>query len=115
MKKDPLIFIEHILECISHIESFMKNISEVSFVKNIEKQSAVIRQIEVIGEAVRNLPLDFKRKYFEISWKEIIGMRDKLMHHYFGINLKIVLKTVLEDLPVLKKQLQKIKEDLEDK
>jgi uncharacterized protein with HEPN domain len=109
MKKDPLIFIEHVLESIENIESFMRNISKNDFLRNIEKQSAVIRQIEIIGEAIRNLPFEFKEKYPAIAWKEIAGMRDKLVHHYFGIDLNTIWNTVKEDIPLLKEELTKIK------
>ncbi len=109
MKKDPFVFIKHILESIGHIESFVKGISKRDFLKNVEKQSAVIRQIEIIGEAAKNLPSNFKRKEQQIPWKEIAGMRDKLIHHYFGVNLNSVWKVVKEDLPILKKEIIKIK------
>lgn len=112
MIKDSLVFIEHIIESIKNIESFMKKISKEAFFKNKEKQSAVIRQIEVVGEAVKNLPKDFRNKYYNIPWNDIAGMRDKLMHHYFGVNLETVWKTVKEDVPNLKSKILKIKRDL---
>ncbi len=108
--KDPIIFIKHILESIENIESFVKNVEEKEFLKNKEKQSAVIRQIEVIGEAVKNLSASFRNKYPEVHWIKIAGMRDKLMHHYFGVDLKIVWKSVKEDIPRLKKEIQIILE-----
>ena len=111
--KDPLVFVIHIIESIKNIESFMDKISKNNFFKNKEKQSAVIRQIEVVGEAAKNLPAEFRIKYKNIPWKDIVGMRDKLMHHYFGINLKIVWKTVKEDIPNLKDKILEIKKILE--
>ena len=78
MKKESLIFIEHILESISDIESFVKGITKKSFLKNKEKQNAVIRSIEIIGEAVKNLPNSFKNEHPEIPWIKIAGMRDKI-------------------------------------
>ena len=98
MKKDPIIFIEHIIDSIKNIEQFMKNVKKEDFFKNKEKQSAVVRQIEIIGEAVKNLPEDFRNKHKDVPWKDIAGMRDKLMHHYFGVNLEIVWKTTKEDI-----------------
>lgn len=112
MNKDPIIFIEHIIDSIKNIEYFMKKVSKESFFENKEKQSAVIRQIEIIGEAVKNLPSEFKDNNPNIPWKDIVGMRDKLMHHYFGVDLKIVWKTVKEDIPKLKKQIQNIMKEL---
>ncbi len=108
MKKDSLIFVEHILDSIKNIEDFIKKVSKESFFKNKEKQSAIIRQIEIIGEAVKNLPLEFKEKYPDIPWKDIAGMRDKLMHHYFGVDIEKVWATLKEDIPELKKQIKEI-------
>ncbi len=102
MKKNPIIFIEHILDNLKNIESFTKGLSKNELTKNKLKQYAIIRAIEVIGEAVKNLPSDFRNKYPNIPWIKIAGMRDKLMHHYFGINLETVWKVVIEDLPDLK-------------
>ena len=111
MKKDPLIFIEHILESIKNIEDFMQGVSKSYFLNNKEKQSAVIREIEIIGEAAKNIPASFRRKNANIPWKDIAGMRDKLMHHYFGVNLETVWKTIHEDIPYLKKEIYVIKKD----
>jgi len=110
MKKDETVFIAHILESIENIETFMENVSKESFFDNKEKQSAIIRQIEIIGEAVKNLPSNFTTKHSNIPWKNIAGMRDKLLHHYFGVDIEKVWKVVKEDIPELKKQIKKIKE-----
>jgi uncharacterized protein with HEPN domain len=112
--KESIIFIEHIIECIENIELFTKGVSKEDFLKNKEKQSAIIRQIEIIGEAVKNISESFKSNYSNILWKDIAGMRDKLMHHYFGIDLEIVWKTIKEDIPLLKSQILNIKRDLEN-
>jgi len=96
---------EHILESIKNIESFMEKVSKESFFKDKEKQSAIIRQIEIIGEAVKNLPLEFKEKYPKIPWKDIAGMRDKLLHHYFGVDLEKVWVTLEGDIPKLKEEI----------
>jgi len=114
MIKDPLIFVRHILECIERIEKFMGGVSKTSFLKNEEKQSAVMRQIEIVGEAVKNIPQSFKKNYPEIPWKDIAGMRDKLMHHYFGVNLETVWKVMREDIPNLKQKLLKINKELKE-
>lgn len=113
MKKELKIFIEHILGSIVDIESFTNKVSKEEFIKNKEKQNAVVRSIEIIGEAVKNLPVEFRNKYANIPWSKIAGMRDKLMHHYFGVNLNTVWKVIKEDLPNLKEKILKIKEDLE--
>lgn len=109
-KKDALIFIEHILGSINKIENFMKDVSESDFRDNEEKQSAVIKQIEIIGEATKNLPESFREKYSDVHWSDIVKTRDKFTHHYFGIDLDIVWDIVKINLPELKKQMQEILE-----
>ena len=106
MKKEPLIFIEHIKDAIEKIEMFMKGISKENFHKNIQLQDALVRRIEIIGEAVKNLPKNFKDDHLDIPWIKIAGMRDKLTHNYFGVDLEIVWKTVNKDIPILKKYIQ---------
>ena len=110
MKKDSLIFLEHILENIKSINSFLSNSSKSKFLEDELLQSAVIRKIEIIGEAVKNLPIDFIRKYTNVSWRGIAGMRDKLIHHYFGVDLDTIWDTVKKDIPILKKQVEDILE-----
>lgn len=106
--KDALIFIQHIIENITDIESFSKGITQEEFFKDALRQNAIIRSIEVIGEAAKNLPSAFKKKHPAIPWKDITGMRDKLIHNYFGVDLKTVWKVVKEDLPKLKSQINGI-------
>jgi len=90
----------------------MKNVSEEGLFKNKEKQNAVIRSLEIIGEAVKNIPEKFKQKYPEIPWREIAGTRDKIVHHYFGIRLKVVWDIIQNDLSDLKKKIRRIKKDI---
>ncbi|HDL02354.1 MAG TPA: DUF86 domain-containing protein [Candidatus Pacearchaeota archaeon] len=108
MKKSPLIFIEHILENIEKIEQFSKGISKKDLLEDSEKQYAIIRAIEVIGEAIKNLPLSLTKKYSDIPWKEIVGTRDKLIHNYFGVDLDEIWKIIKEDIPDLKKNIKEI-------
>ena len=105
MKKEPLIFIEHILESIERIESYTKDLSKEKLKKNVKIQDAIIRRIEIIGEATKNLPIDFRNKYTAVEWSDIIRTRDKITHHYFGIDLDIVWDIVKKDLPDLKKKI----------
>ena len=106
--ENALIFIRHVLENIEEIEKFSKDISKKELFADKQKQYAIIRAIEIIGEAVKNLPKKFIRKYPEVEWKEIVGTRDKLIHHYFGVDLEMIWKIIKYDIPKLKKQIEKI-------
>ena len=108
MKRDLNLFIHDILERLEKIENFMRGIPKKDFLKNEEKQSAVIREIEVVGEAVKNLPESFRKKFPEISWNKIAGMRDIVIHSYFKVDLDAVWNVVQEDLPDLKNKIEKI-------
>ena len=88
--------------------SFISGLNYSSFIKNEKSIFAVIRAIEVIGEASKKVPKSIKEQYFKIPWREIAGMRDKLIHEYFGINRKVVWNTVKHDIPVLKEQIEVI-------
>ncbi len=72
-------------------------------------QDAVVRNIEIIGEATKNISMEFRKKYSDIPWKEIAGMRDKLIHHYMGVDFDVIWTTVKQDIPSLEKELKKIK------
>lgn len=112
MKKDPLIFIGHILECINLIEEYTKGKSKEEFLEDNQLQDSVIRRIEIIGEAVKNIPDEVKDKYKEIEWKKIAGMRDVVIHDYLGVDMEMTWKVVEADIPDLKKKILKVKEDL---
>lgn len=108
MEKNPKIFLAHILESIEGIEKHVKGISESDFKENLTVQDAVVRRIEIIGEAVKNLPSSFLEGNQEIPWKDIAGMRDKVIHEYFGVDFDIVWKVIKKDMPRLKEQIQKL-------
>lgn len=108
MRKDPQVFLKHILESIEWIEKETENISKDKFIQNVPTQDIVIRRLEIIGEAVKNLPADFKEKYPDTPWQRIAGLRDKLIHGYFGIELALVWEIVQKDLPLFKKQIEKM-------
>ena len=108
MKKDPDIFLRHILESIEWVEEYLKDVEEREFFASERAQQiqdSVIRRLEIIGEAVRNLPEDFRKEHREIPWDEIAGMRDILIHEYFGVDVQLVWDTATSDLPKLKEQI----------
>lgn len=111
MIKDATIFLEDILENIDLIETFTKGKNKETFRTDIKTQYSVIRAIEIIGEATKNLPRDLTDKHPNIPWKDIAGMRDKLIHAYFGIDYIRVWNVVKDDLPDLKKNIKTIIDD----
>jgi len=108
MKKDNLAFVKHIRDSIDKISLYTQNISQDTFINNTMIQDAVLRQIEVIGEASRNISEDFMEKYQDVPWKRMIGMRNKVIHDYFGVNLSIVWSAVKNEIPPLKSFIDKI-------
>lgn len=108
MQKDPIIFFEHIKESIGWIETEVKGLTYKKFLANVPIQDAVIRRFEIIGEAVKNLPAGIKIKYPETPWQKISGLRDKLIHGYFGVDLELVWSIIKKDLPQLKIQIEKM-------
>ncbi|MEM3061811.1 MAG: DUF86 domain-containing protein [Candidatus Bathyarchaeia archaeon] len=109
MKKDEAC-LKHILDAISKVEKFTEGVTKEGFFENVEKQYAVLRALEIIGEATKNLSRELKAKHRQVPWKDIAGMRDKLIHEYFGVNLELVWGTLKDKLPELKKQIYMILE-----
>ncbi len=109
MHKNDIAYIDHIINCIKKIRKFVKGIDKKEFAKNELIQDAIIRNFEVIGEASKKISPDFKKTYYNIPWKEISGMRDKLIHDYLGVDINVIWKTIEHDLPILQKELKKIK------
>jgi len=101
--KDNLIYLQHIRDSIRKIERYLKGVSYEFFAKNDMVLSAVIRELEVIGEAANNINENFRIRHPEIPWDKMIGMRNRLIHEYFGVNKKIVWETCKTDLKDLKK------------
>lgn len=106
--KDDIAYIDHILLCISKIQEYTKDLQQTDFNKNEMLQDAVIRNIEIIGEATKKISSDLKSQYGEIPWKEMSGMRDKLIHDYLGVDIDVVWRTVQEDIPLIKSLIQSI-------
>ena len=108
MKKADAVYLKHIRDAISRIEEYTKAVGYDNFVKNNLIQDGVIRHLEIIGEATKRLSTEFKNKYPHIPWKDVAGMRDKLIHDYLGVDIDAVWDTVKKDIPALKKEVKKI-------
>ena len=108
MKRDETVYLRHILDAIDSIEEYTRSMSENEFFSNSMAHDAVVRQLEVIGEASNNISDDFQDRHPKIPWGKMIGIRNKIIHEYFNINYAIVWDTIQDDLPMLKKLIKKI-------
>lgn len=113
-QKDPTVFISHILDCIEKVEEYLKGRSKEDFLNCSQLQDAVVRRVEIIGEAAKNIPDKIQEEYPSIKWKEAQGMRNILIHEYFGVDLDLTWQVAKKDLPMLKEQMVSLKEDLSD-
>ncbi|MHA1186565.1 MAG: HepT-like ribonuclease domain-containing protein [Candidatus Heimdallarchaeota archaeon] len=106
MGKQAKVFIQHMLDSINLIENYLEGKNKEAFLSSEQLQDAVIRRLEIIGEAVKNLPEVIIKKYPELPWKQIAGMRDILIHQYFGVDLELTWEVVQVEVPILKSKLE---------
>ncbi|NER93391.1 MAG: DUF86 domain-containing protein [Symploca sp. SIO1B1] len=100
--RNTITFLQDIIEAIEDIEGFTEEVSFEEFVNNKEKIYAVQKAIELMGEAVKNIPDSVRNQYTHIPWRNIAGMRDKLSHQYWKVDLEVIWKVVEDNLPSLK-------------
>ena len=105
MNKSPLPFLNHILEEVDNIEKFTKGLTKEQFISNKLKQYAVIRSLEIIGEAARTVSGELRQRHPEVPWESISGTRNRLAHGYIDVDLDIIWTIVTKDLPPLIRQL----------
>ena len=111
--RDLRDYLQDILDAVNDIERFVADMSYEQFIKDKKTLNAVVRSIEVIGEESKRLPESLKAKNSELPWREIMGMRDKLIHAYFGVDTETIWKTVKENIPQLKQTIKKMVKDQE--
>ena len=108
MKRLEKLFIEDMRQAIEKITKYIGDLSFENFVKDGKTIDAVVRNLEIIGEASKNVPEWFKSKYPTILWREIMGMRNKIAHEYFGIDYEVIWEIVKKDLPELEPKIKEI-------
>lgn len=111
-RKSVLPYVKDILDSIERIENFTTAMTYDQFLEDVKTQDAVLRNLEVTGEAVKNIPDGIKKKFNDIPWKSIAGMRDKLIHEYWGVSFSIVWETIESDFPLLKEKIKCLYEKL---
>lgn len=107
-------YIQDILDSIDAIEEFVKEMQFKDFSKDKKTIYAVVRGVEIIGEATKHIPASIRNKYPKIPWKDMSGMRDKVIHEYFGVDLKVVWRTAKEELSPIRPLIRKVLEELEN-
>lgn len=107
-KRKPDVYLQDILESIEHIQKFLDGVSENKFYENVEKQDAVLRRLEIIGEAVKHLSEEIREGHPDIPWRQIAGMRDIIIHEYFGVTLEMVWIVATVDILDLKSKVEEI-------
>ncbi|MBN1455569.1 MAG: DUF86 domain-containing protein [Methanomicrobia archaeon] len=113
MRREIGDYIQDIIDSLDKIMKFVEGMSYDDFEHDDKTVFAVVRALEIIGEAVKNIPDEVRERYPEIPWKDMAGMRDKLIHSYFGLRLERVWETVQEEIPPLKPLFERIENDLE--
>ena len=108
MSQDSNIYLEDILEAIHWIQEYMRGVTRENFGTDRMRFDAVIRNLEIIGEATKNVPDSVREKHPNVAWRKIAGLRDILIHKYFAINIDIIWTIVQSNIPILKTEIQQI-------
>lgn len=110
-KRDWRLFINDMLECIERIEKYVSGLSYDDFIKDDKTKDAVVRNLEIIGEAANQIPMDIRERYKDIPWAQIVGLRHRLIHGYFVVDYDIVWNIISKEIPDLKIKIKEIFKD----
>lgn len=106
--KDDKVFLKHILDAIENIEEYLSGASYEDFSKHQMAIDAVTRNLEIMGEAANRLPDEFRESHSDVEWYKIVGLRHRIVHEYFGVDLEIIWQIPRKDLPQLRRSLSRI-------
>jgi len=112
MSKLPVEYLKHIRDEADYLIAASKDLGEKKFMRDETLQKAFTRSLEIIGEAAKQIPQEYREEYSHIDWKSIFGMRDKLIHHYFGVDYEIVWDAIKNEIPKLQKDINEILTDI---
>jgi len=111
-EREPAVYVDDILSSIRKIKRYTKGMSEAEFFRSSITVDAVVRNLGIIGEAASAIPDEYKKKFSNVPWRKIIGMRNKVVHEYFGLIEDILWSTINKDIPLLERQIKEVAKKL---